>query len=489
MAVAAELVKQQQDEFDWDYAESQFDERPPEGEIYGRSLSTVHRLGTFAVGKSQVEIVQSPEAAQAKAEFNTSVEEGFGTDVELGGGLEVRDFDFRPVVEGKVMSSDLKTAVSDMTEAGLKCAVKTAAKDRLFRPQLTRSEWDHENAKLVDSMARGETSYNMRIVASPFPEEAAAVSGDDYWRDIGYVPSLRRGFIQFYYVSEGGVTSGSLSFDGSDKRRLRELFSKYGVEIPEEEITDNWLKYPITATLPEDEAKKMALEIADEAGDPKYKKDANTVEVTNEHRALLETVFNDSYIHACESLALGYQTRDARELILRLADKAHHFNEKYKDSLYKMRVNGEFTDSDFIAIHELLVYSTIEMMRALHLNKKGNSDAGIVFYDPNTISAEFLESLDPASFQTMLGGFGAEGAKNDRVYSACGLSISLGESDGAKENPQRAFGGKDCPEIKNGQTTKCPHCKKIVQAIVPAGDKSKIYCSNKKCKLAAPGLK
>src|SRR5262245_48133663 len=105
MAVAAELARQQTDtlDFDWELAGAQFVqqsldvaaetieyERAPESEIYGRSLSTPHRLGALAVEKTASEIIHSPEAAQAKAEFYTSVEEGFGTDEELGDVLEVR---------------------------------------------------------------------------------------------------------------------------------------------------------------------------------------------------------------------------------------------------------------------------------------------------------------------------------------------------------------------------------------------------------------
>lgn len=48
------------------------------------------------------------------------------------------------------------------------------------------------------------------------------------------------------------------------------------------------------------------------------------------------------------------------------------------------------------------------------------------------------------------------------------------------------FGSKTCPEVKNGQRTTCPHCRKLVRAIVPS--REKIFCSNGECKLAAPGL-
>lgn len=449
--------------------------RPPETEIYGRSLSTIHKLGTLMVGKVASEVVRSPEAVQARAEFYTSVEEGFGTDMELGGGLEVRDFDPRPVMSGKVMAKDFKTAISDMTEAGLVCAeskvkAEKAQKDYRFVPQLIRSKWDHDNALLVDAMTRNETGYNTRIVVSPFPEEAAAKSGSEYWRDIGYVPHLQRGFVQLYHANGEGLISGSLSFDGSNKEKLRELFKRHKVEIPEEEVTDNWLRYAITDTLSEEAAKALAIDIANEAGDPRYKKMTNTVDITGNRHKVMDMVFDESYVHACESLAQGRQTPGVRELVFQLADKAESFNDRYAQSLYAMRTNADrFTDDDMIVLHELLVYSTIEMMRGLYTGSMQPTTSDVSDFSvrgcPN---AGYLQSLDPAAFQGALAGFGAEGARNNRTYSACGLSISLGNTTSSNENPQDAFGGnadradaKLADEDKYGSREfNCPKCKR-----------------------------
>jgi len=438
----------------------------PEDEIYGRSLGSIRRFGAFIVAHaSRREIINSPEAAQAKAEFYTSVEEGFGTDMELGGGLEVRDFDERPIVDGRVMAKDNKTAVSAMTEAGLKCAnerVKreSAMDDWRFMPQLIRSKWDHENALTVDKMARGETNYNTRIVISPFPEEGAAQSGDAYWRNIGYVPHLRRGFVQLYHATKDGVVTGSLSFDGSNKGRLKEIFSQFGVEIPEGEITDNWLKYAITNSLSTDEAKALATNIADMAGNPSYKKNTNTVAVTRQYRPLMERAFNESYIHMCESLALGYQTPEARALIFQLADKSQHFNERYASALYKMRTNpDQFTGDDSIVLHELLVYATIEMMRALYLQKT-DSHRGPAQNNARLVAA-FLQSANPEIFQSMLSGFGAEGAKNNRIVSACGLEINVGAGENPA-SPQSAYGGQAEMRGNNGGMIRCIKCRQYV---------------------------
>lgn len=435
--------------------------RSPESEIYGRSLSTIHRLGAFMIGTPLAEIPDSPEAAQARIEFYTSVEEGFGTDMELGGGLEVRDFDTRQVIDGKVMSKDLKTAVSDMTEAGLKCAVEKyvverASGDHRFLPQLTRSEHDHTNALAVDKMAQGETEYNTRIIVSPFPEEAAARSGDAYWRNIGYVPHLRRGFVQLYHRNaDGELVSGSLSFDGSNKQRLREVFAHLGTEVPEGETTDDWLKYAITENLSEERAKKFASMIADQLADPALKKTTNTVNVTRKYKNIMDRSFDESYIHVCESQFRGYQTDKLVQLIQQFTNNAQHFNSRYSSALYGMRANrNRFTDDDAVVLHELLVYSTIEMMRALHL---GQVSAKSLRSDT---SVGYMGHIDAAAFQDMLGGYGAEGARSNRVYSACGIEMNLG-GDNPDLNLQSAFGGNDGRSNEESSTKKtmsCPFC-------------------------------
>jgi hypothetical protein len=80
-----------------------------------------------------------------------------------------------------------------------------------------------------------------------------------------------------------------------------------------------------------------------------------------------------------------------------------------------------------------------------------------------------------------------------RVLVGCGGSIKILEDErdvmnaSAQEVFSSIFGSTKCPEIKDGQITNCPHCKKRVKAIVP--DRETIFCSNDECKLAAPGLR
>jgi hypothetical protein len=165
----------------------------------------------------------------------------------------------------------------------------------------------------------------------------------------------------------------------------------------------------------------------------------------------MERAFNESYIHLCQSLAMGRQTDGTKALVLQLANNAHNFNERYAKALYKMRANAnQFVDDDAVVLHELLVYSTIEMMRALHLQGQGLQGGS----DDAHLMAAALQSADAASFQNMLGGFGADGARHGRTYSACGLKISLGidvidandpqtQLERLLSDPQNVFGGHD----------------------------------------------
>ncbi|HEX7633325.1 MAG TPA: hypothetical protein VF401_03295, partial [Candidatus Saccharimonadales bacterium] len=242
----------------------------------------------------------------------------------------------------------------------------------------------------------------------------------------------------------------------SNKERLRQISRKHGVEIPEDEITDNWSQYAITGNFTEEQAKALALEIADEATDPIYKKTENTVDLTEQNQAMMDKVFDESYIHVCESLARGYQTEGARKLIFQLANNATNFNENYEKALYRMRANEQqFTDEDMIVLHELLVYSAIEMMRALHIERTEAAAAG---HDMSSYQVRdpLLEMLhqNPAIFQNALGDFAAEGAKANRSYSACGLSISVGSDP---SNPDSS-GGSASMESSRKKVMTCPLC-------------------------------
>jgi hypothetical protein len=166
----------------------------------------------------------------------------------------------------------------------------------------------------------------------------------------------------------------------------------------------------------------------------------------------MDRVFKESYVHVCESLARGAQTEELRQLVLEFTHNAHNFNDRYAKALYAMRANKDvFTADDSIVLHELLVYSTIEMMRAYHLhsNDVANKAALQGSYVSAAMTPNYVMYADTMSVQHMLSEYGASGAKQNRTYSACGLSINLGTDNTdspqnqGSDSPQSAFAGND----------------------------------------------
>lgn len=398
-------------------------------ETYGRSLSTMRSVGESRVlrrlasigrrifGRRQsLDELHSPAEQQGFVEFRTSVAEGYGTDRALGNNLEVRDFDELSVINGLVMAKDMSRAVSEMTGNGLICGKEELLRNPWFAPQYVRSEWDHRNALSVDSMARRETWYNTRLIVSPFVEEAVEESGEEKWGHIGYVPHLKRGFVQlFHTLGNGKILTGSLSFDGSNKQRLLEIFNtRLSAEIPEETRTDDWLRYALTGVFTDRQAKEFAIELADMLADSRYSKSSNTVDITDQYGELIQKAFDESYVHACESLVLGRQTRKLRRVIKKLNKHAGAYNLHYQEELQKLRKSHGFDEAAAATLHELLVYSTIEMVRSMHQNGLSSEKAVLLMNGNN----DFIGALSE---------FGATGAEEGRDYFACGLSISPGE--------------------------------------------------------------
>jgi hypothetical protein len=67
--------------------------------------------------------------------------------------------------------------------------------------------------------------------------------------------------------------------------------------------------------------------------------------------------------------------------------------------------------------------------------------------------------MDTTSFQRALSGFGADGARNNRGYSACGTAIFAGEEQtNPYAGPQIAFGGIDQAEQSKKKLMTCPFC-------------------------------
>ncbi|HSX30366.1 MAG TPA: hypothetical protein VLE99_00410 [Candidatus Saccharimonadales bacterium] len=426
-------------------------------------------LGVIAVALSLQEAITSPEADQVMDEVRTGVNEALATDEQYGDELEATEFYVPLIVDEQLMAKDGKTPIADMTENGLVCAQKTAEADERFSPQLTRCEWEHALSLLANAMMGRKTPFDTIIAVSPFVEEAVEESGDAFWQKVGYVPRSRRGFVWFWHVNEDGTPlAGTLSFDGSSKARLREVFAEeLGINVPEELRTDGWIQYAYTGTLSEDAAKELAIRVRDKANDPRYQKTANTATLTDQNEPTIRRVVNESYAPVCESLVRRRQTAETIQVVDQLARNAHYFDERYAGPLRRLQANRElFTHDDWMIMHDLLVYSTVEMMRALHVeatmprpgpNRKARNDGHFLAVE--------LQTANSAIFQTMLGDFGGDGARNNRIYSACGTALDPGRKQ-KNDGPQSAAGEQAASNADEGPSVKkfmsCPFCNTLL---------------------------
>lgn len=438
-----------------------------EDQVHGRSLSTMNDLGTLALEMSRVEIIKTPIAKQALIELKTSVHEALTTHKDLSRELVARDFVERPIMHGRVMSDDLKHAISDITRSGLISAIKTARNDPRFFPQVRRAIWDHKKAINDDMIARGDTPNNLSVVATIFPEESAGRIGEDFWDNNGYVSSCRRGFIQSAFVDNGIFIAGSLSFDDSDLKRQISVLNGQEVYVPKDVLSDDMVRYPIIKNMTKDQAKAFVISIANASGHLSKEGRVNTVDLVEDYEAVLIKVLEDSYIDVSESFVQKYQNDVTVKLIESLHANAHYFNDEYAAALSKMRVSRSFDKDDAGMIHGLLVYSATEMIRALYFRSKQKIDANpshayAKYATPDAMMSHFNQ-MNGADFQVAIGGFVADGAKNKRAIQACGNGVDPSRVP-AFSKPSEGSKSESSVLDKNDEKNKlkwmkCPHCR------------------------------
>ncbi|MEK7626326.1 MAG: hypothetical protein AAB423_03185 [Patescibacteria group bacterium] len=429
----------------------------PQPETYGLSLSALRRLGAITTQTVvDVEVLQAHET-QVRDEFNSAVFEGLSSDESYGGVLQVTKFDTRKIIDGKVMSADLQSTVTELLENGLESSKQASRFDQRVVNQMVRDGNDLENAEQVELMLAGKTDYNTRIVVSLLPEEAIERDGEEFWKNIGYIPGKKTAYIQLYhYSSEGELVTGSLSVDMSDKTRWRNLFAKHGVEIPEDETTDNWLQYAITGEMSEEEAKEFALEIRREYEGRVVSENIDTVDTIEANQEAIDRVFEEMYLPIVDSLAIGEKTPEMKEIVDAFLANSQYFNSETRSDLMRASNKAGFTDSDAKLLHQLVIYSSIEMFRS---SLEGHS-----VQEVQQDMSEFAQMAVQENLANVMALFALGGAKEGRTYSSCGRMIDfaemLKELTGSQEDqtPQEVFGRG----ARRKKRMNCPHCTAVV---------------------------
>lgn len=418
---------------------------------YALSMNRLYAVGRLVLDETvdPIELINSQN--QLRAEFDTSLSEMLKSDAEFGRGLEITRFEHYDVTQGRTVSHDGITPVVTMLQNGYNASASSMQEDSRMETQATRDWWDLQNAHEVDAMVSGKRKYNTRIVASLLPEEAIERDGEQYWRNMGYFPDTKTAFFQLYHVAEdGSLLAGTLSVDAADKDSMRELWAAAGIDIPEDESTDNWLQYAITDTLTTEQAKALTTHLRQ-----KHYQNVNHVptkpasieEVLRVNADVVDQSFHRLHLPLSESLARGEKTEPIRWLVEGFLQNSYQFDAKARAELIRTCNQKSFDDADGRVVYKLIMYATAEEIRkSLPLATSTQLDLSSVLrqeidrrYTPGgyVLQQPFVNQI----IQSALVGVSAK-----RSYGACGSSIQFGSNEmGRLEtdlNSQAAFGGK-----------------------------------------------
>lgn len=411
-------------------------EHVPAGERYGLSLSCIKAAGAAALEGSLG--LDSGAVKQLRGEFDACVFEGLSSDGELGDGLRVTKFDSWQVRNGKVISGDGETPVSELVNNGYETSRRDAEKDFRVATQAHRDKNDLFNAHEVDAMVSGRRDYDTRIVISAAPMDAMRRDGEQYWYGKGYVKDQH--YIQMYHWNGQELVTAALSFKAKDMGKVRRALREQGADIPDDAKPDDIINYALTFNAAEEEAKAKALSLRKGAeGTAAMSRD--TVDMV-ENRRSMDTAFSEMYLPVAISSAVGKKTPRTAEIVSVFLENSQYFSPEVRGRLMSIDARDDFTDEDTRLLHQLSTYAAIERVRAELSGETAYTGTGVMpsyDYAPADVHAA------AASFINQMGEFIQIGSSAGRTYSSCGAALKL-VNDALKEfeipSLQDVFGGK-----------------------------------------------
>lgn len=461
-----------------------------QNEIHGMSLRATRKLGHLANRLTSEDLNEHQLSHQAKGEFESRVFEGLSTDKEYGEKLRVTEFGHLPVMGGKVMVPDEQgwVSIAETLQNGCDSAETEAWEDPRKWTHFNRALNDAHNGFEVDEMVSGNRDYNTRLVPSCEPVEAIQKDGAKYWKDQGLVDGLC--YFRLDHYSGDQLMTGALSFYARDKAIIRDVFERYGVEIPEDTPADDYIKYAITTNFEtEEEAETFARDIREACDQSTGTQKADTVDGLRLNQSVIDSVFDEMCVPVAQSLDTRKKNERTHEIAKSFLDNSGHHGPEFRRGLIKICNSESFDDDDMRLMQQLIDYSAIETLRSAI--KPNDAQADQLEWSRITMPVHDHRGLERFFMEMSM--MADTGAMMDRSYSSCGGGIDIAGKKGMPgdlpENSQsEAYGSKVCnKEVKNGDSVKCPHCYKRVQAIVQ--NRGKIECSNKQCSKAAASAK
>lgn len=446
-------------------------------EEYAHSLSSLRRLGSYATTEAVAAEHREAAAELAYKDFKTAVTEMLKTDGDYRYCLDLENSDEYRVIDGQACAADGVPIVDKLAD-GLASSILAKQSNPELEAQVERDQADLDNAKIVDQLTPGTT----RIVLSLDPRDELKRHKKTY-SALGYREGLS--YLQWYSKTETSVVAGSFSVDQSDQAIWRDIFRENGVEIPEGESPNKWIRHGIELAISPAQAKQMVQQMRSRHYQRlgREKKRYSVTEFVDLHESTLQSFFDTYYLALSEAVYTGQNSQQLQSLAAAiLSSNIEKLDPSIRSQLILIANSSKFKPDSAKVMDSIIRYAATEELR--------KSLQAFISQPKAKLSHRHYPGLPGAYYQLvspqLLAANIVSGILAGREYGGCPgqIKLSIGDllASESDHSSQEAYGGKSCPEIKDGQLVKCPGCKKMVKAVVI--DRKDIYCSNPNCKLA-----
>lgn len=405
---------------------------------YARSPRTLFELGRLATAGSVGEEQRGIEAL-AHADFLTAVAENLRTDQELSPLLDVERTETLKVKYGQAVAADGEAMV-DKVQRGLVVAQLAVAQEPRMHTQVVRNEGDVYTANVVDSLSPSE----LYTVISMDPKDAWQ-RDKQFLKELGYREGLA--FIQFYYKPPSGdrLIAGSFSVGNSSKEDWRIIQARHSVNVPLEVSADEWIRYSIRRSVPEETALSFAAQLRDEyygrigLDHKRY----SVTEFLQAHETLVWQYFELYIRPLAQAIYTGVNNDVMVGLAQRLlrSDATDKLPPAARQTLLRVGNSRSFSTESGQVMENLIRYALVEELRQYLVGYVGQGSSSL----SRQSEAVYIVG-QPIEYQYMhdrLERHIRAGALAARNYGGCAsLQLVEQEQPEAEASLQEAYGGK-----------------------------------------------
>jgi hypothetical protein len=148
-------------------------------------------------------------------------------------------------INGRLAALD-GSLLSDIFRKGKEIAHNQYEIDEKAEFWLKRQIDFEEEGVFLEEFANKAEFGDVYISTSPYPEEAENQFGKEYIKTFGPDPMRKTAFVYLYQRSNNGeLMQRVISLDKSNKHAIRSVLNGLGASIPQDETTDNYLRYGV----------------------------------------------------------------------------------------------------------------------------------------------------------------------------------------------------------------------------------------------------